>query len=454
MGVIEDISNAPWPQLIQRSRESGPYFLLRYLSMLRRHRRPLTDIRQYQERRLRRILRHAVESVPAYRYEFYERATWVRDGWFRALEQLPTIDRGALVEGWGQFVAQNAKRYSPKLRRTGGTTGTPVTVYLDGRTRAIWNMMFLLRLQWAGVAPGDRSVVFGMSWGDLPGSIPESISYRYDRSRRELFLNGVRSCDDRRLREFAGIVVEFRPHFIRGNPSLLTLLARAISSLRAGLKLRAVLTGGELLDETQRALLEETFHCKVFDHYNMWEMVAFAAQCERGSYHLIPELSCVEILQDGHPCGSGEVGEIVGTHLENYAMPLIRYNMKDMASLNESLCMCGRNTQIITLMGGKGRDLLVTPRRYVAIPAGRIARIVPPVPVEKMQFYQDRRDGVLVRIVRGKGYVEDDTRRLIAEIDRILEGEVKIRWEYVDDIPRTPSGKFPYVVCKVPLELR
>jgi phenylacetate-CoA ligase len=59
----------------------------------------------------------------------------------------------------------------------------------------------------------------------------------------------------------------------------------------------------------------------------------------------------------------------------------------------------------------------------------------------------------LVRIVRGEEYTEDDTGRLIAEIDRILDGAIKIRWEYVDDIPRTPSGKFPFVVSQVPLEL-
>jgi hypothetical protein len=59
----------------------------------------------------------------------------------------------------------------------------------------------------------------------------------------------------------------------------------------------------------------------------------------------------------------------------------------------------------------------------------------------------------LVRIVRGDGNGEEDTRRLVAEFDRILGGAMKIAWEYVEDTPRTPSGKYPFVVSHVPLEL-
>jgi hypothetical protein len=60
---------------------------------------------------------------------------------------------------------------------------------------------------------------------------------------------------------------------------------------------------------------------------------------------------------------------------------------------------------------------------------------------------------VVVRIVRGNGYTKDDTRRLIGEIDRFFDGAVKLRSEYVEEIPRTPSGKYLSVVSHVPLEL-
>ena len=90
------------------------------------------------------------------------------------------------------------------------------------------------------------------------------------------------------------------------------------------------------------------------------------------------------------------------------------------------------------------------------LPAGQVtAKLDPPVRIEKLQFYQEHKEELLVRIVRGNGHTEDDTRRLLAQVDRMLEGAVRLRWAYVEDIdiPRTSSGKYPYVISHVPLEL-
>jgi phenylacetate-CoA ligase len=291
------------------------------------------------------------------------------------------------------------------------------------------------------------------SYGSLPGSVSADVPFKVDRARGELFLNGSRLSEER-LQAFARQVVDFRPQFLRGFPSLLVLLAREMNALRRPVRLKAVLTGAELLGEIQREYLEQTFKCRVYDWYNMWENVATAIQCERGTYHLIPELGFVEIMRGGRACQSGEVGEIVGTHLDNYAMPLVRYNMNDLATPVDSPCECGRTLGSIRLIGGKGRDLVVTPRGYVVLPAGQVtARLDPPVRIEKLQFYQEHKEELLVRIVRGNGHTEDDTRRLLAQVDRMLEGAVRLRWEYVEDIPRTSSGKYPYVISHVPLEL-
>jgi phenylacetate-CoA ligase len=453
MDISDELRHAPWGELIRRARESGPQFIVRYLQMLRRHRCPQECIHRYQERRLERIVRHAQARVPAYRTVSAQAISSRRMGGLQALAQFPLLDRQALLDNWERYQADNARCYSPRLVQTGGTTGKPVRLYLAGRTRALWNMMSLLRYQWAGWRAGDRTVIFGTSYGDRVGTIPAEVAYRVDEARRHLFLNGVRMTTEQVV-SFARMTSEFDPQFIRGYPSLLVLLAREVHALGLRVRPRAVLTGAELLGEPQRDYLTQTFGCPVFDWYNMWENVATAIQCERGTYHCIPELSYVEIVRNGRPAQPGEVGEIVGTHLENYAMPLIRYNMNDLASPIGSPCECGRNLQSITFIGGKGRDLIVTPRGFAVLSARQVtATLDPPIRIEKLQFYQERKEEVLIRIVRGAGHDEDDTRRLLAQIDRMLEGAVILRSEYVDDIPRTPSGKFPYVVCKVPLEL-
>ena len=87
--------------------------------------------------------------------------------------------------------------------------------------------------------------------------------------------------------------------------------------------MKAILTSSETLVPEQKMVIEQAFMCKVFDYYGMAERAAAIHTCEHGSYHIVPEYSIVEFVRNG----TLEDGyyEIVGTSLNNNAMPLIRY---------------------------------------------------------------------------------------------------------------------------------
>ena len=53
--------------------------------------------------------------------------------------------------------------------------------------------------------------------------------------------------------------------------------------------------------------------------------------------------------------------------------------------------------------------------------------------------------------MRRPGYTDDDTRRLVAALGERLGPSVAIDVQFLEDIPRGPSGKFRWVVSKVPL---
>lgn len=110
----------------------------------------------------------------------------------------------------------------------------------------------------------SRSVIFATSYGDRTGTIPVDVAYRVDRARGQLFLNGAQVTAEQ-LASFARMVSDFRPQFLRGFPSLLVLLAREMNALRRPVWLKAVLTGGELLGESQRDYLSQTFGCPAYD---------------------------------------------------------------------------------------------------------------------------------------------------------------------------------------------
>jgi phenylacetate-CoA ligase len=443
----------PWRELLYESWQLGPWVVESYLEILRHQRMAARTVRRIQERRLARVIRKARRDIPYYRSARSERSESSRIDAFTDLGRFPIIDRSIVADHWTEFRTRGRTRYAPRSRRTGGTFGRPLQVLLDRRTRALRMAYDLVRMQWAGWTTGDRTAVLTTPLGYFGGGeIDFDTLYAIDLPRKTLLLNPGH-LDEQRLRDLSRLVGEYRPDSLRGFPSTLVLLARSLASEKIKVRPRSVMTGGELILDWQRRFLEDAFGCTVFDRYGMWESVAAASQCEQGSYHVLPNLGYVEILRNGRPCGPGEAGELVGTHLVNHSMPLIRYNMHDVVAWTGQLCPCGRGTPTLSIIGGRGRDLLVTRSGYAVVPAGLLTRIVPSLPIEKLQFYQEKKGEVLVRIVRGRGCTPEHTRILRDEIGRLLGDAVTVSWEYVEDIPRTSAGKYQFVISHVPLEL-
>jgi len=67
---------------------------------------------------------------------------------------------------------------------------------------------------------------------------------------------------------------------------------------------------------------------------------------------------------------------------------------------------------------------------------------------------QEALDRLLIRIVPRPGYGDSDTRHLIHEMQRRVGQEMQIRVEVVDDIPVGASGKYRWVISKLPLDFR
>ena len=67
---------------------------------------------------------------------------------------------------------------------------------------------------------------------------------------------------------------------------------------------------------------------------------------------------------------------------------------------------------------------------------------------------QETADRLLIRIVPRLGYGEEETRHLLREMQRRVGPDMRIRVEIVDDIPVGASGKYRWVISKLPLGFR
>jgi phenylacetate-CoA ligase len=84
---------------------------------------------------------------------------------------------------------------------------------------------------------------------------------------------------------------------------------------------------------------------QLMDIYAMSETGVLAGGCKKGSgLHGFEDALIYEILgpESGRSLADGEKGELVITHLNPGAMPLVRYRTGDLALLDRSPCPCGR----------------------------------------------------------------------------------------------------------------
>jgi phenylacetate-CoA ligase len=242
---------------------------------------------------------------------------------------------------------------------------------------------------------------------------------------------------------------QFAPVYIDSYPSAIFALAQH-SDARANpsrVHPRAIVTSSETLLEHQRRTIEQAFGCRVHDQYGSAEMVVFASECERGTLHLHPEYGITEVLSHGKDALVGEPGELICTGFQNWAMPLIRYEIGDTAIRNDMTCSCGRHFPSLKTVLGRIDDTIVTPDgRHV----GRLDPIFKGVSgIKETQIVQEAVDHLIVKMVRGQGFEQKMAQVVIDELRKRVGEGVMVELVYVDQIERSSTGKFRSVVSRV-----
>jgi phenylacetate-CoA ligase len=210
---------------------------------------------------------------------------------------------------------------------------------------------------------------------------------------------------------------------------------------------RVTVLGAETLLPHQRRAIGEALECEVTDQYGASEHCGNISECERHRYHEDMEFGLIEHLPLER--FAGNVGRIVCTGFWNRAMPLIRYDMGDVATrpAESEVCECGRRTPLVTKIDGRIESYIITPDGRQA---GRLDFIFKESEnIEEAQLIQNRIDTVCVRVVRGPAFRQTDEQELLKNLRKYLGEVIRLDLEYVPEIPREASGKFRQIVSRV-----
>jgi phenylacetate-CoA ligase len=267
--------------------------------------------------------------------------------------------------------------------------------------------------------------------------------WRYNHAERQLLFSSYHLNSDT-LPFYVGELSRRQPAEIIGYPSAIATVAAYLTQRPdVTVRPRVVITNSETLFEWQRTAIEQAFGCPVRDYYGSAEAVIFAAQCSQGQYHVNPLLGIAEVLDpSGTPASEGM---LVCTTLTNTVMPLVRYEVGDAAVRGTDACACGSRWPAFKHIIGRVDDMIVTPDgRQV----GRIDHIFKGLyGIRECQVIQEEEDLIRLLIVRDVDFNQQSL--LLANISERLGADMRVELQFVDSVPRSPSGKFRGVISRI-----
>ena len=290
-----------------------------------------------------------------------------------------------------------------------------------------------------GVIGGRRIIKDGVAKGPY---------YRYNYVEKQTYFSAYHLSKDT-VADYLDGMIKNKVEYMTGYAMSNYFLARFIeeSGLKAP-KLRAVLTSSEKLTQEMRDTFRRVYGCETYDSYNGVEATCLVSECSHGRLHIVPDVGIIEVLNEqGEPCGPGETGEVVTTGLLNFDQPLIRYRMGDLIKLSKDQnCPCGHHMPLVDEIVGRIEDVVVGPDGREMVRFHGVFVNIPAI-VEAQVIQHTLRD-FEIKLVTSNGLASSDQqlieKRMISQL-----GEINLRINIVESIPRSANGKFKAVLSYV-----
>jgi len=403
-------------------------------------------VRDLQDEKLRRLVRHAYRNVPYYRARMQELKLRPEDVQTQAdLQKLPFLTKSDVRQHlYFDILSENHSKADILKITTSGSTGEPFVVFAD-RAQLEFRWAATLRSQeWTGYQFGDKCVrlwhqTLGM---DKSQVLKEKLDAALTRRK---FIPVFEMSEDK-LEAMAREISGWDPVLMDGYAEALDFLAHYLKS-RSDLNVRpkAIMSSAQTLPDSSRKLIEEAFGCRVFDKYGAREFSGIAYECEAHTgHHVVGEGFIVEIMRDGMPVKPGELGEIVITDLNNFCLPFIRYRLGDLgvAVDPDFVCPCGRGLPLVGNIEGRVQSIIQgTHGRF--LPGTFFAHYLKEFDhaIQKFQVVQELHGAITFHVMRGGRFSDDVLQEVLATFRNHLGEDMTIDVVFVENIEMVRTGK-------------
>ena len=318
------------------------------------------EMHELQSRRLHRIVEYVYHNTPFYRTKLQNMDITPDD--IRDIEdivKLPFTTKQDLRDNYPFGLQAAPPSEIIRIHASSGTTGNPTIVDYTRKDIGVWSECMSRCLTSYGINRGDIfSVAYG--YGLFTGGL--GVHYGVENLGAAVLPASTGSTEKHvRLLRDLGVTG------IACTPSYALHLAETMEKMGIGrddIKLRIGAFGAEPWTENMRREIEERLGLKAYNLYGLSEImgpcVSYECSAQHNSHinedHYYPEIIDPVTLQ---PLPYGTQGELVFTTLTKEGMPLLRYRTRDLTSLDNSPCECGRTSVKMTKIVGRSDDMLI-----------------------------------------------------------------------------------------------
>ena len=149
-------------------------------------------------------------------------------------------------------------------------------------------------------------------------------------------------------------------------------------------------------------------------------------------------------------CLPGDPGRIIVTDLDNFGMPLIRYDIGDIGCWAPG-DMSNTRLPYPVLQSVEGRSLDIISSPAGARVGGTFWTILfrERPGIDKFQVVQEKADGVIVRFVKSATVDGIDSAYFTGKIKAVFGSDFTVDFAEVDRIEPEPNGKYRIVVSRI-----
>ena len=315
--------------------------------------------KKLQLKRLKETLKNVYENVPLYKKKFDDAGVSIDEiNSLEDISKLPFTVKSDLRDTYpfNSFAVPDEEII--EIHTSSGTTGKPTVSGYTQKDIEIWGEITARAID---MALGEKNDKIQNCYGY--GLFTGGLGIHHGAHKFGAAVIPISAGNTKKQIE---ILLDFQSTIISCTPSYAMYLAESLEEAGYGpddISLKSGLFGAEMWTEEMRNELEKRLGITALNIYGLTEIIGpgVAQECpKKNGLHISDDHFYPEIIdpKTGKVLDYGQKGELVLTTLTREGSPMIRFRTKDITTLREEKCACGRTLVRMDRITGRTDDML------------------------------------------------------------------------------------------------